>query len=103
MSALNDRTRRIIRADGTVEVLDKPMTLVKFCKAIGADCLATVNLRHLGEPLMVMVLDDLGHPKALPVNQLATQLYHANCTRGTTNTIRGDVAIVRDGDFGGFA
>ncbi|MGH7462669.1 MAG: hypothetical protein ACREMA_16800, partial [Longimicrobiales bacterium] len=63
--------------------------------------LDTVNLRDEGRH--VMLLDDLGHHKQLPVNQKASELYWSVCRPGTTHTIRGDVVIVRDDDFGGLA
>lgn len=91
--------RRVIRVDGTEEALPKRVTMNEISRLIGASSLDTVNLRHLGYPLWVMVVDDLGHPNGLPVNPKATELYHANCRPGATHTIRGDVVIVADEDF----
>lgn len=97
-----DRARRVICADGTVEALLGPvsMTAVQALINAKAGC-DVVQLRHLGPPAVVMLVDDLGHPKKLPVNVEATRLYHANCIPGTTHTIRGDVVILLDEDFGG--
>lgn len=91
--------RRIIRANGTTEDLPaaKPMSSLKTL--IGATTLDSVTLRHMGQPLHVMLVDDLGHDKRLPVNAEATKLYHANCRPGTTHTIRGDVVVAPDMDF----
>jgi hypothetical protein len=61
----------------------------------GADVMDVVNLRD-GR---VMFVDDLGHPKALPVNAKATELYHSVCRPGTTWEIRGDVVIALERDF----
>lgn len=83
---------------------------------IGASAIDTVALRHLGEPLMVMCVDDRAYEtveidhgrgslelkpiRALkPVNEAATQLYHANCKPGTKHKILGDVVVVPDEDF----
>lgn len=92
-------TRRLIRADGTSEDIPTPRTMENFAAMIGATTLTTVTMRHMGYPLHVMVLDDNGHAKNLPVNAEATELYHANCKPGTTHTIRGDVVVVPDEDF----
>lgn len=91
--------RRLYRTDGTTQDFDKPMTITECRKAIGADTLDTVQLRHLGYPRMVMFVDDAGHEKRMPVNEEATQLYWSNCKPGTTHQIRGDVVVVPDEDF----
>lgn len=121
MSHLHDRTRRVIRADGTEEVLPKALRDGAMADLIGAKVTTTVNLRHMGQPLMVMIVDDKGYDteavetpregyteiqlkptKALkPVNFKATALYHANTKPGTTHQIVGDVIIVPDDDFAG--
>lgn len=93
--------RRLIRADGTSEELATPRTMGNIHAMIGATAVDTVILRHMGHPLHVMLCDDLGHDKRLPVNAEATKLYHFNCKPGTTHTIRGDVVVVPDDDFGG--
>jgi hypothetical protein len=97
---LHDRRRRIIRVDGSIELLEHPIHILEAGRLIGANTLDIVQLRHLGRPLVVMVVDDLGHEKRRPVNQHASELYWANCHPGTTHTIRGDVAIVLDDDYG---
>ena len=91
--------RKLIRADGTTQDLPAPLSIEKCEQLIHADTLDTVNLRHMGEPRHVMLLDDLGHKQGLPVNTEATALYHANCRPGTTHQIRGDVIVVPDSDF----
>jgi hypothetical protein len=65
----------------------------------GRDTIDTVTLRHMGSPMHVMLVDDIGAAKKLPVNVEATRLYHLNCRPGTTHEIRGDVVIVPDEDF----
>lgn len=91
--------RKIIRVDGTETVLSAPQTFADILKAIGADTIDTVSLRHLGEPLHVMIVDDTGMLDNKPVNEKATELYHANCHPGTTTPIHGDVVVVPDSDF----
>lgn len=120
---LTDRRRRIIRADGTIEILEKPHTMRQLEPMLKARTFDTVRLRHLGQPTMVMIVDDNGYETEAvqdtvdtpfgtaarttlvptrarkPVNKLATELYHANCAPGTTHQIVGDVAVVPDFDF----
>ena len=108
--------RRLIRTDGTVEDFDKPIPFGEIAGRIGAAITDTVALHHLGHPLHVMVVDDLGyetkaihHPDGLtevvctkplkPVNTEATRLYHQNCIPGTTHQIVGDVLVVPDQDY----
>lgn len=91
--------RRLYRADGRIDDLAGPHSIEDLRAMIGADTLDTVNLRHLGFPMHVMLVDDSGYGKGLPVNAEATKLYHANCVPGTTHQIRGDVIVVPDDDF----
>ncbi|MBB1630273.1 hypothetical protein [Cupriavidus sp. UME77] len=99
MSAL-PTIRKVILADGAEVELDGPRTTQQICNRIGADTLDVVLLKDRRH---VMLVDDLGHPKGLPVNAKATQLYWDVCVPGTTHQIRGAVVIVPDGDFGGAA
>jgi len=98
MSNINpsETLRRIIRADGSVELLEVPQTISEIHALINADTLDSVRL-HNG---MVMALDDIGHLKNLPVNYAATFLYHGVCRPGVQWQILGDVVIVPDSDFG---
>lgn len=107
--------RKIIRANGTEELLDGPLTIQGLREAIRAETLDFVSLRHLGSPLWVMAVDDNAWETVTqtrgnvinvipvrplkPVNVKATDLYHANCRPGTTHPIAGDVVIVLDSDF----
>jgi hypothetical protein len=119
MDKADPRARRIIRADGSVELLPKRLPLRALATLIRAEALDTVRLHHLGHPLMVMLVNDAGYevdertitrgrqtvthlvPKraVLPVNQFATVLYLANCVPGTTHQIVGDVVVAPDEDF----
>lgn len=91
--------RKLIRTDGSETDLPQPVTNAQVRSLISAQALDTVMLRHLGWPQHVMLVDDLGHDRGLPVNEKATQLYAANCRPGTTHQIRGDVVVAPDGDF----
>lgn len=101
MNVGNDHncTRKIIRADGGGTVLEQPTSLSEIKTLLAASSLDTVALRHLGAPLQVMLVDDNGYQKSLPINAAATALYLANCKPGTRHVIRGDVAVVFDGDY----
>lgn len=88
--------RKVIRADCTETHLETPQSIGQIEKLIGASILDTVTLR---DRVHVMMVDDLGHQKALPVNQKATALYWARCGGPNDHFIRGDVVIVPDEDF----
>jgi len=89
--------RKLIKTDGTEILLEGLHSTAEIAKLIGADQgMDTVRL----DAGMVMFLDDIGHAKGLAINPKATALYLARCRPGTTHTIRGDVAIVPDRDFG---
>lgn len=107
--------RRLIKTDGTAIDMPQPLTIDQACKLIDADTLDSVVLKHLGEPLHVMLVDDVGYESRAitdgnatllvpvkarkPANRAATALYHANCQPGTTHRIVGDVYVCPDADF----
>ncbi len=91
--------RQVIRYTGEMIDLLTPETTQVLRKRINAETLDTVALRHMGNPLHVMLIDDSGYEKGLPVNGEATRLYHLNCKPGTTHQILGDVVIIPDEDF----
>lgn len=86
---------QLIKTDGTEEQIEFN-GIPGASKAINADTLDTVNLRD-GK---VMLVDDIGLKKGLPVNAKATEIYHGICRPGTTHQIVGDVVIALDADFG---
>lgn len=92
-------TRKLIRVDGTETELVGPHAMNDLLQLIGAETFDTVAMRHMGAPLHIMLVDDEGFLKGLPVNVKATELYHANCKPGATHQINGDVVVVPDGDF----
>ena len=87
-------TRKLIRADGAETVLHGPHAIQDVCQMIGADALDTVSL---ADRVHVMLVDDDGIQKNLPVNPTATRLYQD--ARGIPHQIRGDVVIVPDSDY----
>lgn len=108
--------RCVIRTDGTVERLEKPVTFKEIEKLIGAAVTDSVVLRQFGEPIHVMIVDDMGYETQMvdhgagrfelqcmkarkPVNAEATRLYHGTCVPGVTHQIVGDVVIVPDQDY----
>jgi hypothetical protein len=103
MHYINDRSRRVIRADDSIDLLPLRISMAEALREIRAQTAGTVHLRHLGTPAVMMIVDDAGYAKSLPVNTMATHLYWANCKPGTTHEIRGDVVIAPDSDFDGGA
>jgi len=89
--------RKIIKADGAEVLLDRPHSITQISALLDSTALDTVTLADG----LVMLVDDQGYDKGLPVNETASALYHARCRPGTTHMIVGDVAIVPDADFGG--
>ena len=87
----------IIRVSGSRENqrMNRAGLTNEIHRAIGAVVCDTVNLRD-GR---VMLVDDLGYQKELPLNPKATLLYHSVCRPGTTHYIRGDVAVTLDHHF----
>lgn len=87
--------RKIILTDGT-ETDIGPQKIDSINRLIGSDTLDTVLLR---DRIHVMLVDDNGIAKGLPINQKATDLYWERCGGPTNNHIHGDVVIVPDEDF----
>lgn len=88
--------RKLIKADGTEVKFLLKKSNAQIRALIGADTLDTVTLR---DRVHVMLVDDLGHEKRLPVNGTATQHYWERCGGPVDHVIRGDVVIVPDEDF----
>ncbi len=86
--------RKLIRADGAETELHGPHAIQDVCQMIGADALDSVRL---ADRMHVMLVDDEGVSKNLPVNPAATRLYQD--ARGVPHQIRGDVVIVPDSDY----
>lgn len=93
--------RKIIRTSGPHLRLDRIHSMRELRVLIDAEMVDVVRLPILGRPLQVMLVDDAGYKKGLPVNTYATTLYLMHCHAGAKHQIRGDVAIVPDDDFEG--
>lgn len=88
--------RKLIRADGTETELHGPHAIQDVAQMIGATTVGAIRLR---DRVHVMLVDDDGQAKELPVNAEATRLYHEVCVPGTTWQIVGDVVVVPDPDY----
>lgn len=84
----------VLRASGAYERYELPFeVLFEWCRrTIGADALDTVAL-HDGR---LMLVDDDGFAKRLPVNDAATALYASRCRPDSAPVIVGDVVIVEE-------
>ena len=84
----------VLRASGARETHALPFeSLFEWCRrTVGADTLDTVTL-HDGR---LMLIDDDGFAKRLPVNEAATALYAARCRPDSAPVIVGDVVIVEE-------
>ena len=89
----------VLRSDGTEEEheVQRNDYINQIHRLLGCTIFDTVNLTDENGRLdgRVMLVDDIGHQKGLPVNWAATTLYHARCRPGSQPPpIVGDVAIV---------
>lgn len=91
--------RRLIQVDGTVTDYPNPMNMREIAKLIGCDGVDTVVMRHMGTPMHVLIVDDIGLETGKAVNAIATDLYRINCIPGTKRFIVGDVFLAPDSDF----
>jgi hypothetical protein len=107
--------RRLLRVDGSHVDFDQPIPVKDFDRLLGCNMTDHVTLRHIGDELHVMFVDDAGYEtepvqhewgvelkctKARkPVNVEATKHYHANCVPGTTHQIVGHALIVPESDY----
>ena len=85
-----------LRVNGEREAVAPGLHVREVAVLIGADTLDAVLLRD-GR---VMLVDDAGYDKELPVNLEATAIYHAICVPDADWSILGDVVIVYDADYG---
>ena len=94
-------TFRVIRVDGSEEVVRQRATIDRVHAALGVTCCDSVTLVKTPdgfEAVVVMMVDDTGMIDGKPVNAKATELYRC-VRRNTPYSIHGDVAIVNDSDF----
>lgn len=89
--------RKIIRTDGTViDLPERAHSLDELHRLTNVDCFDAVML---SDGVHVMLVDDTGLLKGLPMNTKATCLYWNTCGGPTNHFIAGDVAIVPDVDY----
>jgi hypothetical protein len=94
-------TYRIIRVDGSDQVINEKPTIHKILDAIGCDTLDTVLMvwnARTGSAEQIMCVDDTGLHKRLPVNEKATELAR-QIRPGYSHPLVGDVVICDDRDF----
>lgn len=90
MIALTAKSCVLVRHDGIVQNFDKSIGYQEITQHIGADALCVVNIYTRG---LTMYVDDEGHSRNLPVNKVATALYHEICRPGTKFQIVGNVFL----------
>lgn len=98
----------VIRVAGNVETYEERPRFDRLYALLGCDSVDTVLLTKdpsTGMADLVMLVDDVGKTEGKPVNPVATNLAKAAWGRRYAggiypHTIHGDVAIVKDSDFG---
>lgn len=98
MTPTPTRVRCILRTSGAIELLDGPVSTAEAARLIDASTLDVVSLRQWGSPLWVMLVDDTGLIRGLPINPRATLIY---APYPAVIPVCGDVVIVPDDDFAG--
>jgi hypothetical protein len=91
----------ILRTDGTEATHQERPTMAICLAAIGAEVPDTVSIGRANTPPddQIMLVDDAGVLKGLPVNPKASELYHRVCKPGTIWKIHGDVVLTYDRYF----
>jgi hypothetical protein len=97
MEQIQRGTFKILRTDGTEELIREKPTLARIYKEIHADIVDTVLLDR--DSTLLMVVDDTGMIDNKLINPQATALYLSVYKPGTDWAICGDVALVYDQDF----
>lgn len=88
-------SRRVVAIEGNQQGLSESLTMKQIGDLIAADCCSVIMLKHG----MVMIVDDAGQEKKLPINYLATAIVYGSQPYGLEREIRGDVVIAPDTDF----
>lgn len=83
----------VVRVDGTVERLDRPVSLAELAAALGDVHLAAYAIQAPCPPraALTMLVNDVGWAVDAPYNPAATALYDYGAT-----PVLGDVAITGD-------
>lgn len=88
-------SRRMIAVEGNQSGLSESLSVKQIADLIAADCCSVIMLKHG----MVMLINDAGQEKNLPINYLATAIVYGAQPYGIEKEIRGDVVIAPDTDF----
>ena len=88
--------RLLITPDGIIANIGMALPYADIKRRMTADTTDTVNLLDREH---VMLVDDHGQRKSLPINPIATALYWQRCGGPVEHTIVGPVYIVPDEDF----
>lgn len=89
--------RRLVRVDGSVEELPKPVTIEGVSRLIDAQTLDVIALHDALKH--VLLVDDNGYAKGLPVNTFATLLYRMQSGGKSIALVLGDCVLCPDEDF----
>lgn len=87
--------RKLLRTDGSVMLIGGPQTSEQIKALIRCE---SVDSRMLDDRVHVLIFDDVGALKDLPINAAATRLYHA-AGYSLQQYIHGHAVIVPDADF----
>jgi hypothetical protein len=88
----------LLRTDGThIDLGADEVPIAQVQVMLNATALDTVSLRQF-VPMHLMLVDDNGHARGLPLNRVATALYLHNCRPGCTHVIVGDVVIIEENE-----
>lgn len=87
--------RMLIRTDGATAAFDEPVPIEVIKRMLGTRMLDFVML---ADGVHVMIIDDWGRNKELPVNVPGTALYWEKCGGQNEFNIHGDVFICPDAD-----
>jgi hypothetical protein len=87
--------RKLLRTNGTVEDFAAPVPMAGIKALLGTTSLHVISLK---DGIHVMIIDDWGATKGLPVNQAATAHYWEKCGGPVDWFMRGDAFICPDSD-----
>lgn len=87
--------RKLLHTDGTFLDFHKPVPMDEIRGYLGTTSLHVILLK---DRIHVMIIDDFGATKELPVNQAATAHYWEKCGGPVDWFIRGDAFICPDSD-----
>lgn len=90
--------RKVLYTDGSEFELTGKQTFEQIYKLIGSEC-DCIDVVRMRDGVHVMLVDDNGLLKDLPINQKATAIYSDICRGRNMTPIVGNVVIVPDEDY----